>query len=544
MSKEFRQKILNEFTQTFGKKTPSSIRAAREKWVKSFFDRGQLRITNKHWVTTWSEVVSNIPGQARIVSQLDAIPEVLAGRGWIKIHDYIVKRFADRVFMNPMYVTYEIDYNIQQITIKYVRGTKRQGARNQDDIDLEAYVAKRLRIVMEDFFQTGDFALITEDILKEALGKTKGTGQTISHGDTIEPEFGMQNLPGAAGELAFKPGGTMTFDSRLQSEDRLAKGLKSGRGTAPGAKGTLVSKRFLVAIIKGCTEEFRKKQWFTQVHETIDAKWAELFGYSSSVETRDTKDKVQDNIGLSAELIATKYLNKFNLNKGDFDRALAKEIEFFLKDNDYFASELVRLKNVNAKDAAKLSSGSDTTAERMEKAAIKLAATNVLENIQAKNIKKRKKVQRSKKKGTSKTKAKFKGGSAVKRKTTRANVGAKRRGRPTKQAQAIGGNVLALKELINKLLPDAVLAKMQSPALVNRTGRFRRSAEVTNAMIGPRGGVQIDYTYQRDPYEVFEPGSGSPLANQYRDPRRIIGGTVREIAQSIMGKKFVRVRRV
>ena len=118
------------------------------------------------------------------------------------------------------------------------------------------------------------------------------------------------------------------------------------------------------------------------------------------------------------------------------------------------------------------------------------------------------------------------------------------RGRPTKQAQAIGGNVLALKELINKLLPDAILAKMQSPALVNRTGRFRRSAEVTNAMIGPRGGVQIDYTYQREPYEVFEPGSGSPLANQYRDPRRIIGGTVREIAQSIMGKKFVRVRRV
>ena len=104
--------------------------------------------------------------------------------------------------------------------------------------------------------------------------------------------------------------------------------------------------------------------------------------------------------------------------------------------------------------------------------------------------------------------------------------------------------IQTLKELINKLLPDAILAKMQSPALVNRTGRFRRSAEVTNAMIGPKGGVQIDYTYQRDPYGVFEPGSGSPLANQYRDPRAIIGGSVREIAQSIMGKKFVRVRRV
>ena len=32
------------------------------------------------------------------------------------------------------------------------------------------------------------------------------------------------------------------------------------------------------------------------------------------------------------------------------------------------------------------------------------------------------------------------------------------------------------------------------------------SAEVTNVVIGPRGGTQIDYTYQRNPYEVFEPG--------------------------------------
>ena len=106
------------------------------------------------------------------------------------------------------------------------------------------------------------------------------------------------------------------------------------------------------------------------------------------------------------------------------------------------------------------------------------------------------------------------------------------------------GNPLALAELINKMLPEALLMKMQAPALVNRTGRFRSSAEVTNVMIGPRGGTNVEYTYQRDPYEVFEPGSGSPLANQYRDPRAIIGGTVRELAQTIMGKKFIRTRRV
>ena len=538
MSKEFRQKILNEFTQTFGKKTNSSIRAARERWVKDYFDRGQLRVTNKNWVSTWSEVASNLPGGP--LSEFSIIPEQLEGRGWKKIHNHIVKKFKDKSIINPQFVTYEITYTPQQITIKYVRGTKRQSYRNQQTIDLEKYVSDRLRIVMENFFQTGDFKDISQRILDAALDKTEGTGQTLNHGDTLEPFFGQSNKMVNGMPMT----NTRIMDSRQKDVKEIAGNLKSGKTTAPGAKGTLVSKRFLVALIKGCTDEFRQKQWFTQVHEAIDAKWAELFGYSSSVTTRDTKEKVQDNIQLSAELIATKYTNKFNLNKGDFDKALSLELQLFLKDNDYFASELVRLKKANAEDAAKLSSGSDTTVARMEKAAIKLAATNVLENIQAKSIKKRKKVQRSKKKGTSRTKAKFKSGSAVKRKTTRANVGGKRRGRPTKQAQAIGGNVLALKELINKILPDAILAKMQSPALVNRTGRFRRSAEVTNAMIGPRGGVQIDYTYARNPYEVFEPGSGSPLANQYRDPRAIIGGTVREIAQSIMGKKFVRVRRV
>ena len=54
--------------------------------------------------------------------------------------------------------------------------------------------------------------------------------------------------------------------------------------------------------------------------------------------------------------------------------------------------------------------------------------------------------------------------------------------------------------------------------------------------------TEIQYTYQKDPYEVFETGSGSTLASTGRDPRRIIGGTIREIAQSIMGPKYGLVR--
>jgi hypothetical protein len=102
-------------------------------------------------------------------------------------------------------------------------------------------------------------------------------------------------------------------------------------------------------------------------------------------------------------------------------------------------------------------------------------------------------------------------------------------------------SALGLKELINAALPEAMLLKMHPPALRNRTGRFRNSAEVTNVTMGPRGGTQIDYTYMKDPYQTFEPGGAMGSVN--RDPRRLIGGTVREIAQQITGNKFITTRR-
>ena len=118
------------------------------------------------------------------------------------------------------------------------------------------------------------------------------------------------------------------------------------------------------------------------------------------------------------------------------------------------------------------------------------------------------------------------------------------RRRMTQTASTAANNqgAVALKELLNQVLPDMLLAKMQAPALVNRTGRFRNSAEVTNTMIGPRGGVQVDYTYQRNPYEVFEPGGR--LYTPDRNPQKIIGETIREVAQQIMGRKFIKTRRV
>ena len=106
---------------------------------------------------------------------------------------------------------------------------------------------------------------------------------------------------------------------------------------------------------------------------------------------------------------------------------------------------------------------------------------------------------------------------------------------------------IGLQQLLNKALPDEVKKNMgpYPRRLENRTGRFAASAEVTQVVPMPKS-VEIRYTYQQDPYAVFEPENGNPLASYGRDPKRIIGGTIRQIAQEIMGTRYglVRTKRV
>ena len=101
---------------------------------------------------------------------------------------------------------------------------------------------------------------------------------------------------------------------------------------------------------------------------------------------------------------------------------------------------------------------------------------------------------------------------------------------------------IALRKLLQEVLPETVASKMHSPALNYRTGRFANSVDIKNAVLGSRGGMAVDYTYMKDPYQTFEPGGkqGSTM----RDPRKIIGESVREVALKMMGQKFVSVRRV
>jgi len=100
------------------------------------------------------------------------------------------------------------------------------------------------------------------------------------------------------------------------------------------------------------------------------------------------------------------------------------------------------------------------------------------------------------------------------------------------------GSMLQMIGMINKELPDTVRKNMKSPALVNRTGRFAESTRVTDITQTPKGFPSIGYTYQRDPYQVFEDGSSGAWSNGQRDPRKLIDSSIREIAVKMAIGRF------
>lgn len=107
--------------------------------------------------------------------------------------------------------------------------------------------------------------------------------------------------------------------------------------------------------------------------------------------------------------------------------------------------------------------------------------------------------------------------------------------------KSLAYNPMVLVAQINARLPSAVLENMGSPALENRSGRFAASVRIVDILQTPQGYPSIGYTYRRDPYEVFETGSGSRFSDFDRDPRRLIDRTIRELAAELtMGRIFTR----
>ena len=100
-------------------------------------------------------------------------------------------------------------------------------------------------------------------------------------------------------------------------------------------------------------------------------------------------------------------------------------------------------------------------------------------------------------------------------------------------------NFLALQSLLNTKLSETVRQNMDYPALQNRTGRFASSVRITDIVQTKKGYPSIGYTYEKNPYQIFELGKGKvPWANEHRDPRALIDRSIREIAAEYIKGRF------
>jgi len=108
----------------------------------------------------------------------------------------------------------------------------------------------------------------------------------------------------------------------------------------------------------------------------------------------------------------------------------------------------------------------------------------------------------------------------------------KRKGKRTETARkGVAAAPFALMSEINRQLPQVLQKNMRDPRLNYQTGRFADSVRVVAVNETTAGYPSYAYTYQRDPYQVFETGIGdNRWASQERDPRKLIDMSIREIA--------------
>ena len=133
---------------------------------------------------------------------------------------------------------------------------------------------------------------------------------------------------------------------------------------------------------------------------------------------------------------------------------------------------------------------------------------------------------------------KVKSATGIKRKKQKA------RGATTAVKRRTTGTNISLIALLNAKLPQTVMDNMTGgTTLQNRSGRFAGSVKALT-MANKKGRPNIVYSYDNDPYQVFEMGGrgNSKWATPKRDPRFIIDKSIREIATGMITGKFSTTR--
>jgi hypothetical protein len=109
----------------------------------------------------------------------------------------------------------------------------------------------------------------------------------------------------------------------------------------------------------------------------------------------------------------------------------------------------------------------------------------------------------------------------------------------SKKTRESGGSQREINKLrlqINRRLPAEVRRNMGRPALINQTGRFSNSVELSELRQGPKTLIG-EYRYQFDPYETFENQGPKRWPTGY-NPKPLITKSIRNLAAQYTEQKF------
>ena len=339
--------------------------------------------------------------------------------------------------------------------------------------------------------------------------------------------------------------GTGQFDNSLfrQTRQEISSALGAGAGM-PGAQGTNIDQ----AVARAVDDNLKSLQGEALLFQTIVQKYNDVFGYEHDVTALNTRDKFKKTLVMRGFIDPKEVAD----NASDYDVAIKQDIDDFLRATDSAtAVEIMKRlkkaspdqwKGVGPKKMGNLWANSPNILDSLDR----ITKHNIIQGLFGHKVKPDLRLTVNKR--LIEEGAKEFGKKRGTLRSTRTRKGATSRSSGGKGGTRITSNQvpvvspLNLRNLLNDVINEAVGKNMISPRLRYRTGRFANSVEVTNVMQGRKGGLTIDYTYQKDPYSTFEVGGRQ--GTQDRDPRDLIGTSIREVAQQIVGKKFIRTRRV
>ena len=310
-------------------------------------------------------------------------------------------------------------------------------------------------------------------------------------------------------------------------------------GTASGLVGSVVGSFEIAAEEGGLPKGFRKT-FASNLTAVLDRSLNDLTkgqkGKMHGIVMKLVIDAEQiiskgGDLRAGLSMLLTPVLKEINIKRGSTEEKQIQEA--FLK-----AFEIT-FRNIEYENLE----GSSTLFEKIEK--------TIVHDHLVKNLKKKKnvKVQLGSKKVETKTRTKVteKGkrgkGYSAKKISRGGALAARPKARSTSNKQSdTQRSMFSMMALINQKLPQTVRKNMRNPRLENRTGTFANSVRLTEVLTTPQGFPSFGYTYQKNPYQVYEPGKGrSPWANSNRDPRVLIDSSIREIAAELaLGRFYTR----